>query len=176
MGQIISHVTLDAKGLSCPMPIVQTKKTMTSLKAGQVLEVQATDPGSEADIKAWAESTGHQYLGTLKKNEVLKHYLRKATTAETKGEKSYSLVKNNNELEEKMKGNSNLTVIDVREVAEYAFNHIPNTINIPFGDLENHLNELNKDEEIYLICRTGNRSDLAAKKLTELGFSHVYNV
>ncbi|MDR6884206.1 TusA-related sulfurtransferase [Bacillus sp. 3255] len=34
---------LDAKGLACPMPIVRTKKALEELKAGQVLEVQATD-------------------------------------------------------------------------------------------------------------------------------------
>jgi TusA-related sulfurtransferase len=41
---------LDAKGLACPMPIVKTKKEMTSLEAGQVLEIQATDKGSTADL------------------------------------------------------------------------------------------------------------------------------
>ena len=53
-------MTVDAKGLSCPMPIVKTKKAINDLQPGQVLEVQATDKGSKADIKAWAESTGHQ--------------------------------------------------------------------------------------------------------------------
>ena len=64
---IKTNSVLDAKGLACPMPIVRTKKAMNGLEAGEVLEVQATDKGSTADMKAWAESTGHQYLGTLKK-------------------------------------------------------------------------------------------------------------
>ncbi|KPC97477.1 Sulfurtransferase TusA [Geobacillus sp. BCO2] len=51
-------MTVDAKGLSCPMPIVRTKKAINELQPGQVLEVQATDKGSKADIKAWAEAQG----------------------------------------------------------------------------------------------------------------------
>ena len=38
---------------------------MKDLEAGHVLEVEATDKGSKADMQAWAESTGHQYLGTI---------------------------------------------------------------------------------------------------------------
>lgn len=63
MENIKANAKLDTKGFACPMPIVKTKKTMNNLEAGQVLEVQATDKGSKADIKAWAESMGHQYLG-----------------------------------------------------------------------------------------------------------------
>ena len=66
---------LDAKGLSCPMPIVKTKKEMTALEPGHVMELQATDKGSTADIKAWAQSTGNHYLGTVEDGDTLKHYL-----------------------------------------------------------------------------------------------------
>lgn len=48
-------IVLDAKGLACPMPIVKTKKRMKDLKAGEVLEIQATDKGSTADLEAWAK-------------------------------------------------------------------------------------------------------------------------
>jgi rhodanese-related sulfurtransferase len=75
-----------------------------------------------------------------------------------------------------MTSNKDLIVIDVREAAEYASNHISSTINIPLGDLESHINDFNKDDDIFFICRTGNRSGMAASKLTELGFNHVYNV
>lgn len=67
-------------------------------------------------------------------------------------------------------------MIDVREAAEFAFNHIPNAISIPLGELEERINELNKQDVIYVVCRTGNRSDLAAQKLTEMGFTNVINV
>ncbi|MED4040100.1 sulfurtransferase TusA family protein [Niallia taxi] len=169
------NTILDAKGLACPMPIVKTKKEMKNLEAGQVLEVQATDKGSKADMKAWAESTGHQYLGTIEEGEVLKHYLRKSSNEES-NEKKHPNIISNEELEKKIDVDKNIVVIDVRENAEFAFNHIPNAISIPLGELENKMNVLNKNAEIYIVCRTGNRSDLAAQKLTENGFNNVINV
>lgn len=175
MENMNANVILDAKGLACPMPIVKTKKAMNELEAGHVLEVQATDKGSKADLKAWAESTGHQYLGTLEEGNVLKHYLRKSSSDEAI-EKNYSNVIGNDELRSKLESNENIVVLDVRETAEYAFNHIPNSVSIPLGELENRLDELNKDTKIYVVCRTGSRSDLAAKKLSDNGFSNVMNV
>ncbi|WP_209124754.1 sulfurtransferase TusA family protein [Alkalihalobacillus sp. BA299] len=166
---------VDAKGLACPMPIVRTKKAMNELEPGKVLEVQATDKGSTADIKAWAGSAGHQYLGTVEEGDVLKHYLRKATEEE-KEEKKHLHVVNNEELQAKLANNEDILVLDVRESAEYAFNHIPGAKSIPLGELENRLSELSSDKEIYVVCRTGSRSDLAAQKLTEAGFTHVINV
>lgn len=51
--------SVDAKGLSCPLPIVRTAQAMKSLAAGQLLEVLATDPGSVKDFAAWSKATGH---------------------------------------------------------------------------------------------------------------------
>ena len=175
MNNIKANVLLDAKGLACPMPIVKTKKAMNNLEAGHVLEVQATDKGSKADLKAWAESTGHHYLGTIEEGEVLKHYLRKSSKEET-NEKKHPNVANNDELEIRLEESEEITVLDVREAAEYAFNHIPNAISISLGELEDRMDELNKENEIYVVCRTGNRSDLAAQKLAENGFTKVINV
>jgi rhodanese-related sulfurtransferase/TusA-related sulfurtransferase len=175
MEHIKANILLDAKGLACPMPIVKTKKAMNGLEAGHVLEVQATDKGSKADLQAWAKSSGHQYLGTIEDGEVLKHYLRKSSNDETI-EKKHPNVIDNDELEKKLESNDKILVIDVRETAEYVFNHIPTAVSIPLGELETRLNELNKDSEIYIVCRTGNRSDLAAQKLTEQGFGQVINV
>ncbi|MBU9722590.1 MULTISPECIES: sulfurtransferase TusA family protein [Bacillaceae] len=167
---------LDAKGLACPMPIVKTKKTITNMEPGQVLEVQATDKGSTADLKAWTERVGHQYLGTVEESGTLHHYVRKTTDSEEKQETTYEVVVNNDELQRKLESSEDLTVVDVREEAEYSFNHIPGAISIPMGELDNRLDELGKDDEIYVICRTGTRSDLAAQKLADRGFNKVTNV
>jgi rhodanese-related sulfurtransferase len=167
---------LDAKGLACPMPIVKTKKEMTTLEPGQVMEIQATDKGSTADLKAWATSTGNQYLGTVKDGEILKHYLRKASSSEDQLETNHPHVTSLGQLLQKLEGNEKVTILDVREQAEYVFGHIPGAINIPLGELENRFEELNKNEELHIICRTGNRSDLAAQQLTEKGFNNVKNV
>lgn len=175
MTAIQSDAKLDAKGLACPMPIVRTKKAMKDLQSGQVLEVEATDPGSKADMKAWAESSGHQYLGTLEEDGVLKHYLRK-TTDQEQAVLEYSEVCEPAELQKTLEAGESIVVVDVREAAEFAFCHIPNAVSIPLGELELRLSELDKEDRIYVICRTGARSDMAAKKLADSGFSRVVNV
>jgi tRNA 2-thiouridine synthesizing protein A len=53
---------LDAKGLSCPLPILKTKKAVESLSKGQVLKVETTDPGSKNDMASWAKRTGNEIL------------------------------------------------------------------------------------------------------------------
>lgn len=144
------------------MPIVKTKKEMNTLEPGQVMEIQATDKGSTADIKAWTDSTGHQYLGTVEEENVLKHFLRKASTEEEKTEAKHPDVVHLDDLFKKIEGQVKITVLDVREPAEYAFGHIPGSINIPLGELEQRFEELNNNENLHIIYRTGNRSDFAA--------------
>ena len=175
MAEIKTDFVLDAKGLACPMPIVKTKKAMNDLEPGQVMEIQATDKGSKADIKAWAESTGHQYIGTIEEENLLKHYIRKASAQCEKTPDQYPYVISNEELED-IRGTEGTLVVDVREEAEYIFGHIPTSISIPLGDLESRLSGLDKSKKIYVICHTGNRSEMAASKLAENGFTNVINV
>lgn len=55
-------VTLDARQLNCPMPILQTKKALANMEAGQRLKVLATDPDSPADMQVFCRQTGHILL------------------------------------------------------------------------------------------------------------------
>lgn len=74
---IQATAVVDARGLLCPMPVVNTAKAMRQLEVGQVLRLISTDRGSVADIPAWAESTGNllvdsheeagEFVFTLKK-------------------------------------------------------------------------------------------------------------
>ncbi|CAM4004959.1 sulfurtransferase TusA family protein [Cohnella lubricantis] len=176
MAAIKADQTLDCKGLACPMPIVKTKKAMDLLEAGKVIEVLATDKGSLADIQAWAKNTGHQYLGTVMEGEVLQHYLRKASSDEAIESKRYSDTIANEELKQKLERGDRMTILDVREPAEYAFNRIPGAISIPLGELEARLSELHPEDEIQVVCRTGTRSDMACQLLAEKGFARVNNV
>ncbi|MHA2175829.1 MAG: sulfurtransferase TusA family protein [Candidatus Hodarchaeales archaeon] len=54
--------TLDARGLACPTPILKSRKTIKKMKKNQVLEILTTDPGSKADIPAWAQVTGQELI------------------------------------------------------------------------------------------------------------------
>ncbi|MFX0209439.1 MAG: sulfurtransferase TusA family protein [Candidatus Hodarchaeota archaeon] len=56
------HHTVDARGLTCPHPIMKSVKALKALEVGQVLEILTTDPGSKSDIPAWARSTGQELL------------------------------------------------------------------------------------------------------------------
>ncbi len=169
---IKADVQLDAKGLACPMPIVKTKKAMQGLEDGQVLEVIATDKGSKADLAAWSKTVGHQYIGTTEQGDVLYHYIRKCNPEASEAmEKTFEKTATN---EEAIAANG--VILDVREAAEYAFGHIPGAKSMPIGELSTRMNELDKAQTIYVICRTGTRSDMAAQQLAEAGFTNIYNV
>jgi len=55
----MADMLVDARGLSCPMPIVKTAQVVRTLVSGQTVEVLATDPGSVKDFAAWSKSTGN---------------------------------------------------------------------------------------------------------------------
>jgi rhodanese-related sulfurtransferase/TusA-related sulfurtransferase len=170
---------LDAKGLACPMPLVKTKKAMEQLPEGQVLEIQATDKGSIADMKSWSAKIGHTYLGNKTAGEVIHHYIRKSGKSDVKPEQKHAVTMSNDELQALLADASAAgawTLLDVREPAEYAFGHIPQALSIPLGELERRAAELDRSKPVYVVCRTGNRSDLASQQLVELGFDRVTNI
>ncbi|MFC7372947.1 sulfurtransferase TusA family protein [Fictibacillus iocasae] len=72
-----STQVLDAKGLSCPMPIVKTKKVMDTLNSGDILEVHATDKGAVNDLAAWSKSSGHELLDHKEEDGVFKFWIKK---------------------------------------------------------------------------------------------------
>jgi tRNA 2-thiouridine synthesizing protein A len=68
---------LDASGLSCPLPILKTKKALNELTSGQVLKVVSTDPGSVKDMQAFSNQTGHSLLSSTEDDKAFVFYLRK---------------------------------------------------------------------------------------------------
>jgi tRNA 2-thiouridine synthesizing protein A len=70
-------LSLNLRGLSCPMPIAKTAKAMKALEPGQLVEVFATDPGSVPDFKAWARSTGNQLVESDQADGVYHFILKK---------------------------------------------------------------------------------------------------
>ncbi|GAB2693408.1 sulfurtransferase TusA family protein [Paenibacillus thermoaerophilus] len=173
---IQSNRILACEGLACPMPVVKTKKAIDEMQPGEVLEVRATDKGSVADLQGWAKRTGHQYIGIKEGNGVYHHFLRKASDCESKPDMKFPHVMSNEELNEKLASGSGIVVLDVREPAEYAFGRIPGAISVPLGQLEEKLSQLDPAQEYAVVCRTGNRSDLACHLLAERGFARVKNV
>jgi TusA-related sulfurtransferase len=75
------HKELDARGLTCPLPILKAKKALSDMQSGEVLKVLATDPGSVRDFQAFARQTGNDLLEqqTLQKDgkDEFVHLLRR---------------------------------------------------------------------------------------------------
>ena len=71
-------VTLDCRGLLCPMPALKTSTAIKNMKVGQLLEMLATDPGAKPDILAWSKRAGHELVRMEETAGVLKFYIRKA--------------------------------------------------------------------------------------------------
>ncbi len=69
-----------------------------------------------------------------------------------------------------------VTVIDVRELEEYQAGHIPGALLIPLGELPNRLNDLPRNAEVILVCRSGNRSKQAYDFLRTQGFTNIHNM
>jgi phage shock protein E len=74
--------------------------------------------------------------------------------------------------------NSNAQLVDVREPSEWAETGVPEgAVLIPLGDLEAQAaSQLSSDQPVYVICRSGNRSQTGSGILAGLGFTEVYNV
>jgi tRNA 2-thiouridine synthesizing protein A len=74
---ITPDVTLDCKGLSCPMPMLKLKKALASLGAGQVVEMQGTDPGTKNDIEKGAKKAGGEFLGMTEGEGYISYLVKK---------------------------------------------------------------------------------------------------
>jgi tRNA 2-thiouridine synthesizing protein A len=75
---IVSQKKLDATGLSCPLPLLRTKKALASMEIGEILEVLSSDPGSQKDIPNYCEKNGNIVLGCLPNgNGIIKFFIKK---------------------------------------------------------------------------------------------------
>lgn len=58
----MSHHTLDARKLLCPMPVIRTQNLVLTLPPGDTVDVSCTDPGALCDIPAWCRINGHEIV------------------------------------------------------------------------------------------------------------------
>lgn len=59
----MARVTLDARRLLCPLPVIRAQERIKGLEPGDTLEVTCTDPGALHDIPAWCRLNGHRVAG-----------------------------------------------------------------------------------------------------------------
>jgi tRNA 2-thiouridine synthesizing protein A len=75
---IQADLVQDSIGQMCPMPIAFMARNVKKLEAGQILEIQADDEGAHADIPAWCEQTGNEFLGEERINGYYRYLVKKA--------------------------------------------------------------------------------------------------
>ncbi len=73
----VADLVVDCTGMACPLPVVKTAQAIKNLARGQVLELLATDPGVEPDMRAWSSRTGNDLLGIDKQADVFRILIRR---------------------------------------------------------------------------------------------------
>jgi tRNA 2-thiouridine synthesizing protein A len=69
---------LDTKGLNCPLPILQARKAIMKMQAGEVLQVLSTDPGAVADFEAFCRQTGNELVESSTEDGVYTFLIKRA--------------------------------------------------------------------------------------------------
>lgn len=70
--------TVDARGLSCPGPLVELARAIKDAASGDLFELLATDPGSKSDVPSWATLTGNELLEKAEQDGAFRYVIRKA--------------------------------------------------------------------------------------------------
>jgi tRNA 2-thiouridine synthesizing protein A len=68
---------LDVRNLTCPLPILRTKRALSDMISGQILRIVATDKGSVKDMLAFANQTGNELLSSVEENNEFIFRLKK---------------------------------------------------------------------------------------------------
>jgi tRNA 2-thiouridine synthesizing protein A len=70
-------LTLDLKGLLCPIPVVKIAQAIKKVNVGDLVEATATDPGVLADIPAWARTTGNEVVSLERVDTYIRFTVRR---------------------------------------------------------------------------------------------------
>ena len=75
----LDHELLDARGWTCPLPVLRARKLLKAMEMGKNLEILATDPGSVRDFQAFCRQTGNQLVEWNESADGVYRYLIKKT-------------------------------------------------------------------------------------------------
>lgn len=70
-------LTLDLKGLLCPLPVVKIAQAIKKVNVGDLVEATATDPGVLADIPAWARTSGNEVIALERQDKIIRFVVRR---------------------------------------------------------------------------------------------------
>jgi tRNA 2-thiouridine synthesizing protein A len=71
------RITVDARGQSCPGPLVALARALKNAASGDVLELLATDPGSKSDVPSWATISGNELIEAHETSGEFRYLVRK---------------------------------------------------------------------------------------------------
>ena len=69
---------LDACNMACPLPILKTKKMVSTLSAGHIIKITATDPGSLKDFSAFCSQTGNDLISSDESDGIFTYFIKVA--------------------------------------------------------------------------------------------------
>jgi hydroxyacylglutathione hydrolase len=144
-----------------------TKVSRVAPEGAEIIVVAASD-GDERDAAELLSAVGLPVRGFLAGGMT-------AWRTEERPVRKIELI-DPDELAVRVEGPEPPLVLDVRNATEFAGEHIPGSLHIPYGDLADRFDELPRDRPIAAICRGGKRSGLAASILQRAGFGDVVHV
>ncbi|MEB3757206.1 MAG: sulfurtransferase TusA family protein [Desulfurococcales archaeon] len=74
---IKSDKVVDARGTSCPGPLLAAKRAISSVPVGGIMEVLSSDPGTKRDLPLWAKKMGHEFLGVIEEPGYWRIFIRR---------------------------------------------------------------------------------------------------
>lgn len=74
----MSVTKMDLKGLNCPLPVLRANKKMKEVIAGDMLEIEVTDPAAPKDFQTYSETTGHKLVSSTEAEGVFTICLEKS--------------------------------------------------------------------------------------------------
>lgn len=69
--------TVDARGVSCPGPLLEAKRAITEVPVGGILEILSSDRGTQRDLPRWAKKMGHEFLGVIEEPGYFRLFIRR---------------------------------------------------------------------------------------------------
>lgn len=69
--------SVDARGTACPGPLLEAKKAIGTIKAGDIMEILSADEGTKVDVPKWCTKQGHVYLGTIEESGFFRIFMKK---------------------------------------------------------------------------------------------------
>ncbi|AFT68121.1 MAG: tRNA 2-thiouridine synthesizing protein A [Cycloclasticus pugetii] len=71
-------ITLDAKGLNCPLPLLRLKQQLQKSSPGDIIKMLATDPASHLDVGVFIDKSNHQMLRHERDDDIQCFYIKVA--------------------------------------------------------------------------------------------------